>query len=66
MCIEYAKLKDLKIDFYQSNIDDIVERFKTQEKSRRYGYKCWWLPHTSVAIHDALKIIKIPIIESHK
>ena len=67
MCIEYAKLKDLKIDFYQSNIEgELVEKIQDSRKNQdgmvinAGGYT-----HTSVAIHDALKIIKIPIIELH-
>ena len=67
MCIEHAKLNDLKIDFYQSNIEgELVEKIQDSRKNQdgmvinAGGYT-----HTSVAIHDALKIIKIPIIELH-
>ena len=52
---------------FQSNLEgELVEKFKIQEKDQdgliinAGGYT-----HTSVAIHDALKIIKIPIIELH-
>ena len=67
MCIEHAKLNDLQIDFYQSNIEgELVEKIQDSRKNQdgmvinAGGYT-----HTSVAIHDALKIIKIPIIELH-
>jgi 3-dehydroquinate dehydratase-2 len=55
-------------DWYQSNLEgEIVERIQ-KAHSEKYdaliinpgGYA-----HTSVAIHDALKILKIPVIEVH-
>jgi 3-dehydroquinate dehydratase-2 len=55
-------------DWYQSNIEgEIVTRIQ-EAHSEKYdaliinpgGYA-----HTSVAIHDAMKILKIPIIEVH-
>lgn len=64
-----ANLKnDVKLTWYQSNIEgEIVERIqKTLDENwdaliiNPGGYA-----HTSVAIHDALKIIKIPKIEVH-
>ena len=66
-CVDYAKKNDLSVNFYQSNIDgEIVE--KIQEA--RYDMdgliiNAGGYTHTSVAIHDALKIVKIPIIELH-
>ena len=63
------KLKGSAIlEWFQSNIEgEIVSRIQ-QAHSERYdalvinpgGYA-----HTSVAIHDALKILKIPVIEVH-
>jgi 3-dehydroquinate dehydratase-2 len=57
-----------KLEWYQSNIEgEIVSRIQ-QANSQNFdgiiinpgGYS-----HTSVAIHDALKILKIPVIEVH-
>ena len=67
MCIEYAK-ENLKIRFYTNQIlkEKLVEKIQNSRKDQdgliinAGGYT-----HTSVAIHDALKIIKIPIIELH-
>jgi 3-dehydroquinate dehydratase-2 len=56
------------LDWYQTNVEgEIVSRIQ-KALSEKYdaliinpgGYA-----HTSVAIHDALKILKIPIIEVH-
>jgi 3-dehydroquinate dehydratase-2 len=56
------------IDWFQSNLEgEIVERIQSAHHDsydalviNPGGYA-----HTSVAIHDALKILKIPIIEVH-
>ncbi len=66
-CVEYAKKNDLELSFFQSNIEgELVEKIQSARKEQEGliinagGYT-----HTSVAIHDALKIVKIPIIELH-
>ena len=66
-CVDYAKKNDLSVNFYQSNIEgEIVEKIQEARNNmdgliiNAGGYT-----HTSVAIHDALKILKIPIIELH-
>ena len=66
-CKDYADKNDLKINLYQSNIEgELIDQIQNSRKSQdgliinAGGYT-----HTSVAIHDALKIIKIPIIELH-
>ena len=66
-CVEYAKKNDLELSFFQSNIEgEIVEKIQDSRLNKdgliinAGGYT-----HTSVAIHDALKILKIPIIELH-
>ena len=66
-CEKFADKNNLKISLYQSNIEgEIVEKIQHSRKDQdgliinAGGYT-----HTSVAIHDALKIIKIPIIELH-
>ena len=66
-CEEYSNKKGLQLTMFQSNLEgELIEKI---QKSRidydgliinAGGYT-----HTSVAIHDALKILKIPIIELH-
>tara|TARA_S200000501_G_scaffold190454_1_gene179393 strand:- start:21 stop:461 length:441 start_codon:yes stop_codon:yes gene_type:complete len=66
-CLAFSKKNNLELDFFQSNIEgEIVEAIQKARKNKdgviinAGGYT-----HTSVAIHDALKILKIPIIELH-
>ena len=66
-CNEFADKNNLSISFYQSNIEgELVEKIQNSRNDQNGliinagGYT-----HTSVAIHDALKIIKLPIIELH-
>ena len=66
-CKDYADKNDLKINLYQSNIEgELIERIQLSRSDQdgliinAGGYT-----HSSVAIHDALKILKIPIIELH-
>ena len=67
MCIEFTKKNNLELTFTQSNIEgELVEKIQNSRNNQdgliinAGGYT-----HTSVAIHDALKILKIPIIELH-
>ena len=66
-CQDLAHKSNLSLSFFQSNIEgELVEKIQTSRKEQNGliinagGYT-----HTSVAIHDALKILKIPIIELH-
>jgi len=66
-CNVYASENDIKLSFFQSNIEgELVDRIQKSRKNQdgliinAGGYT-----HTSVAIHDALKILNIPIIELH-
>jgi 3-dehydroquinate dehydratase II len=56
------------LEWYQSNIEgEIVTRIQ-QVYAQDYGaliINPGGYAHTSVAIHDALKILKIPVIEVH-
>ena len=66
-CKDYAKKNNLNISLYQSNIEgELVE--KIQESRNQHNgliINAGGYTHTSVSIYDALKIIKIPIIELH-
>ena len=66
-CKEFADKNSLTLSLFQSNIEgELVEKIQNSRKEQQGliinagGYT-----HTSVAIHDALKILKIPIIELH-
>ena len=66
-CHSFSKSNNLNLKFFQSNIEgEIVNEIQKARKNQNCiiinagGYT-----HTSVAIHDALKILKIPIIELH-
>ena len=66
-CEDFAKKNEIKLSMFQSNIEGVlVEKIQNCRKNHQGliinagGYT-----HTSVAIHDALKILKIPIIELH-
>ena len=67
ICDEFASKNDLNVSFFQSNIEgELVEEIQNSRNNKdgliinAGGYT-----HTSVSIHDALKILKIPIIELH-
>ena len=64
-CNEFANKNDIKLTMFQSNIEgELIEKIQNSRNDQdgliinAGGYT-----HTSVAIHDALKILKIPIIE---
>ena len=66
-CEDFANRNDIDLLLYQSNIEgELVTKIQNSRNDQNGliinagGYT-----HTSVAIHDALKIIKIPIIELH-
>ena len=66
-CNDYSSKNDIKLSFFQSNIEgELVNKIQASRNNfdgliiNAGGYT-----HTSVAIHDALKILKIPIIELH-
>ena len=66
-CDEYANNNDISLSMFQSNIEgELVEKIQDSRNNQdgliinAGGYT-----HTSVAIHDALKILNIPIIELH-
>ena len=66
-CNDYATENNITLSLFQSNIEgelvDQIQNSRTNQDGliiNAGGYT-----HTSVAIHDALKILKIPIIELH-
>ena len=66
-CKEYSSKNNIKLTFFQSNIEgELVDQIQAS-RNHQDGLiiNAWGYTHTSVAIHDALKILKIPIIELH-
>ena len=66
-CKEYSSQNNIELSFFQSNLEgEIVDQIQSARNNQdgliinAGGYT-----HTSVAIHDSLKILKIPIIELH-
>jgi 3-dehydroquinate dehydratase-2 len=66
-CKEFTDKNNIALSLYQSNIEgELVEKIQNSRNEQQGliinagGYT-----HTSVAIHDALKILKMPIIELH-
>ena len=66
-CKDYARKNNIQLSLFQSNVEgELVNKIQGSRVNQdgviinAGGYT-----HTSVAIHDALKILKIPIIELH-
>ena len=66
-CLDFGKKNDLEVSLFQSNIEgELVEKIQdSRKKHQGLIINAGGYTHTSVAIHDALKILKIPIIELH-
>ena len=66
-CNDYAKKNKIKLSFFQSNIEGELVNLIQEARNNQDGLiiNAGGYTHTSVAIHDALKILKIPIIELH-
>ncbi len=66
-CKNFSKQNNIVLSMFQSNMEgELVEKIQNSRNEQQGliinagGYT-----HTSVAIYDALKILKIPIIELH-
>ena len=66
-CRDFASKNEIKLSFYQSNVEGelVNEIQKSRIEQDGLIINAGGYTHTSVAIHDALKILKIPIIELH-
>ena len=66
-CKNFATKNNIKLSFFQSNIEgELVNQIqKSRNEQDGLIINAGGYTHTSVAIHDALKILKIPIIELH-
>ena len=66
-CKDFAKQNNIDLSMFQSNIEgELVEKIQNS-RANKHGLiiNAGGYTHTSVSIHDALKILKIPIIELH-
>jgi len=66
-CKSFSENNNIVLSTYQSNIEgELVEKIQ-ESRNNQHGLiiNAGGYTHTSVAIHDALKILKIPIIELH-
>ena len=61
------KKNDISLTFFQSNLEGEIVNKIQKARNDQHGLiiNAGGYTHTSVAIHDALKILKIPIIELH-
>ena len=65
-CIELSKSLDISLDFFQSNSEsEIIESIQQSSKYSGLILNAGAFTHTSVAIHDSLKILNIPVVEVH-
>ena len=66
-CKDFANKNDINLSLYQSNIEgELVEEIqKSRKEQNGLIINAGAYTHTSVAIHDALKVLTIPIIELH-
>ena len=66
-CKEFASKNNIDLTLFQSNIEgELIEEIqKARKEHHGLIINAGGYTHTSVAIHDALKILKIPIIELH-
>ena len=66
-CKEFASKNNIKLSLFQSNIEGelVTEIQNSRTTNDGLIINAGGYTHTSVAIHDALKILKIPIIELH-
>ena len=64
---KYTSKNNIDLSFFQSNIEGELINKIQNSRNNHHGLiiNAGGYTHTSVAIHDALKILKIPIIELH-
>ena len=66
-CLKYAKENDIELSFVQSNIEGEIVNIIQDSRSKYSGIiiNAAGYTHTSISILDALKVLRIPIIELH-
>ena len=66
-CLKYSKKNDIDLSFVQSNVEGEIVNLIQDCRNKYSGViiNAAGYTHTSVSILDALKVLKIPIIELH-
>ena len=66
-CNDFANKNNIRLSLFQSNIEGELVNQIQDSRDNQDGLiiNAGGYTHTSVSIHDALKILKIPIIELH-
>ncbi len=66
-CYDFANKNNIRLSLFQSNIEGELVNQIQDSRDNQDGLiiNAGGYTHTSVSIHDALKILKIPIIELH-
>ena len=67
LCVEAANKHGFKVDFKQSNHEGELIDWVQQARGKHAGIiiNAGGYTHTSVAIHDALRAVNLPVIEVH-
>lgn len=67
LCEEKAKTCELNIDFKQSNSEGEIVTWIQNSINNIDGFiiNAAAYTHTSVAIHDAIKLLSVPVVEVH-
>ena len=66
ICTDESKKLDFDISFFQSNSEaEIIDEIQKCHNYQGLIINAGAFTHTSIAVHDALKILKIPKIEVH-
>lgn len=67
LCAKTAKALHLEIDFRQSNHEGDLVTWIQEARGQIRGLiiNAAAYTHTSIAIHDALKVLEVPVIEVH-
>ena len=65
-CVDYSNKINFNVDFFQSNSEsEIISRIQKSVNYDGLIINAGAFTHTSIAIHDALKSVKLPKIEVH-
>ena len=65
-CKKESKKNRIEVSFFQSNSEgEIIEKLQNSDNYDGIIINAGAFTHTSIAIHDALKVINIPKIEVH-
>lgn len=63
-----ADFPEVEIDYFQSNVEGfLIDRIQTaaEDGTRGIVFNAGAYTHTSVALHDAIRSVDIPVVEVH-